>query len=219
MEKSAFNNKLSNLKSFTLQDKVEIQSEKGMYPFSSVLQMMDILSDKAAEIYDWQNRFLPKSRVHLCCPDILDTLLAKVEKIAVGNPDDLKYKQQAEEAKHQEYSYQDNGAFDVIREINSYQDVSFKTAPKSEILSKFLADGNCRTEDFGDYATSSIEDLGKKSISDGSPIETETLAVIFEKQGKFEKAIDIYKKLIVKYPEKSSTFATRISELESKIDK
>jgi tetratricopeptide (TPR) repeat protein len=47
-------------------------------------------------------------------------------------------------------------------------------------------------------------------------LETETLAVVFEKQGKFDRAIAIYEKLISRNPEKSSTFAARIEELNLK---
>ena len=46
---------------------------------------------------------------------------------------------------------------------------------------------------------------------------TETLARIFVKQEKYERAIDAYRKLQLKYPEKSDYFAALISEINSKI--
>jgi len=39
------------------------------------------------------------------------------------------------------------------------------------------------------------------------------MAVLFEKQGHIKKAIKIYEKLILIYPEKNTYFAARISEL------
>jgi ABC-type Zn uptake system ZnuABC Zn-binding protein ZnuA len=39
------------------------------------------------------------------------------------------------------------------------------------------------------------------------------------KQGKHEKAIDIYKKLIWKFPQKKAYFATQIEELKKKLKK
>ncbi len=105
-----------------------------------------------------------------------------------------------------------------MKEINAYQEVSFKTAPKSVILSKFLESGNCTPDDFAAANTASVEDLGKKSVREDDSLDTETLAIVCEKQGKFERAISIYEKLIVKYPEKSSTFAIRIAELKTKIE-
>ncbi|MBI1221518.1 MAG: hypothetical protein GC180_02850 [Bacteroidetes bacterium] len=47
---------------------------------------------------------------------------------------------------------------------------------------------------------------------------TETMAKIFVKQEKFERAIDAYEKLQLKYPQKSNYFAALIEELKSKID-
>jgi tetratricopeptide (TPR) repeat protein len=64
----------------------------------------------------------------------------------------------------------------------------------------------------------SVEVLGKKSIREDESLDTETLAVVLEKQGKYDRAIGVYEKLIAKYPEKSSTFAIRISELKIKMD-
>lgn len=52
--------------------------------------------------------------------------------------------------------------------------------------------------------------------ADNDDILTETLARIYIKQGQFDKAINIFRKLGLKYPEKSSYFASRINELENK---
>jgi hypothetical protein len=45
-------------------------------------------------------------------------------------------------------------------------------------------------------------------------VVSETLARIFVKQGKLEKARDIYKKLIWKYPQKKAYFAAQIKDLK-----
>lgn len=47
-------------------------------------------------------------------------------------------------------------------------------------------------------------------------IATETLAKIYADQKKYSKAIETYKSLSLKYPEKSSFFADQINELEKK---
>ena len=47
----------------------------------------------------------------------------------------------------------------------------------------------------------------------GGGIETEAFAKILVRQGKTDKAIDIYQKLILKKPEKKDYFAKKLSEL------
>lgn len=60
-----------------------------------------------------------------------------------------------------------------------------------------------------------IEDLADKSLLKEEDFETETLAKLMAKQGKVKKAEDIYKKLSLKFPEKSAYFATQIEKLKS----
>lgn len=58
------------------------------------------------------------------------------------------------------------------------------------------------------------EDLTKRTISAaGGGLVTESFAKILEKQGKIDKACEIYRKLMVKNPEKKAYFAAKISEL------
>ncbi|SOD79133.1 hypothetical protein [Spirosoma fluviale] len=58
------------------------------------------------------------------------------------------------------------------------------------------------------------EDLTKRNKPVSGSLVTESFAKILEKQGKIDKAIEIYKKLIVKNPEKTAYFAAKISELK-----
>lgn len=57
-------------------------------------------------------------------------------------------------------------------------------------------------------------DLSEKSAMFGENIISETLVEILLKQGKKDKAIEVLKKLIWKFPQKKAYFAARIEELK-----
>lgn len=54
----------------------------------------------------------------------------------------------------------------------------------------------------------------ERSSSDNSLLMTETLAKVYLEQKKYQKAIQAYEILILKYPEKSAFFADRISDIK-----
>lgn len=58
--------------------------------------------------------------------------------------------------------------------------------------------------------------IEEESVRENDDILTETLASIYVKQKQYDKAISIFKKLCLKYPEKSGYFATRISDIENR---
>ena len=66
-----------------------------------------------------------------------------------------------------------------------------------------------------------IKDIGHtseniiKSIAEPTHLMTETLAKVYLEQKKYNKAIQAYEILILKYPEKSSFFADRINEIKN----
>ncbi|MGK6350252.1 hypothetical protein [Parapedobacter sp. DT-150] len=61
------------------------------------------------------------------------------------------------------------------------------------------------------------ENKARKSAEDQLTLVTETLAKIYAEQGLYPKAIAVYQKLSLKYPEKSAYFAAQIAELENKL--
>lgn len=60
------------------------------------------------------------------------------------------------------------------------------------------------------------ENKARRSSEDQLTLVSETLANIYESQGLYPKAIEVFNKLILLNPEKKSYFASRIEEIESK---
>lgn len=221
MTKDTFFEYVSNPLRFSLQDRLDIHNERMSYPFCAVLQVLDLLSDKATSGTNFNPQMV--SRVSVQVPESA-ALTARLEKTALKTDDSASeaearhLKEKIEAAKNKEMGFTASGEIDILDEINSFQDISFKTAPKSVILEKFLDPNTQKAPQNRPERHLTIDELGKKSNSDSNGLTTETLAIILEKQGKFEKAIEIYEKLMHQNPEKNSIFAVRISELKNKLE-
>ncbi len=59
------------------------------------------------------------------------------------------------------------------------------------------------------------EDLSEESTTEAPDLATETLANVYLKQGKMEKALEIFERLCLKFPEKSSYFAKKILDIKN----
>ena len=99
--------------------------------------------------------------------------------------------------------------------MSNLKSLSKLTAPKSVILSKFLQVGPENDNAQAPEEVQKKDYSDKKSLTANVSLGTETLAVILEKQGRYDKALAIYKNLLSNNPEKSSIFAPRIQKLES----
>ncbi|HON71461.1 MAG TPA: hypothetical protein P5139_04330 [Tenuifilum sp.] len=64
------------------------------------------------------------------------------------------------------------------------------------------------------YDTGEVVDISVNSVIEPDELATETLAEIYALQGYIDKAISVYEKLRLKYPEKSSYFADQIQKLK-----
>ncbi len=61
--------------------------------------------------------------------------------------------------------------------------------------------------------------VAKQSLDDTAGLVTETLARIHEQQGNYAKAIETYRRLALKYPDKSAYFAGLSKALEARLNK
>jgi len=87
-----------------------------------------------------------------------------------------------------------------------------------ELVDRFIS-ANPKIEprkETGDYEH---EDISASSSEESPHLVSETLANIYISQGYYSKAISIYERLCLKYPEKSSYFATQIEKIKEILSK
>jgi len=87
-----------------------------------------------------------------------------------------------------------------------------KKLSRKELIDKFILENPSISRPKAEFYNPIS--VAQNSIIDQENIVSETLAKIYEKQGYFEKAISIYEKLRLKYPEKSRYFAAQIERLK-----
>ncbi len=104
---------------------------------------------------------------------------------------------------------------DRIREIEAEKEKKkattvSKTRSKEEIIDSFIRNEPSISAPKNTFYNP--VEYAKRSVVDEENIVSETLANIYLDQGHYEKAIHIYEKLILKFPEKSSYFASLIEK-------
>lgn len=105
-----------------------------------------------------------------------------------------------------------------VSSVSDLNEGSIVTSNFNELIDKFLTTPQSIKKriipPFEDELNNEQQELIQQSVSENDEIITETLASIFVKQKKYVKAIDAFKKLSIKYPEKSIYFAARIKDVE-----
>ncbi|MFC6876293.1 tetratricopeptide repeat protein [Flavobacterium myungsuense] len=92
-------------------------------------------------------------------------------------------------------------------------ELNFEKQKKNELIDKFIETNPKIPAIKHDSQVNTI--VFEPSISNNSYLMTETLARVYLEQKKYQKAIQAYQILILKYPEKSSFFADRILDIKN----
>jgi tetratricopeptide (TPR) repeat protein len=103
-------------------------------------------------------------------------------------------------------------------EHSDYVEKNSKKQLQTELIDKFII-ANPRIEPNREKVDQNAEDISKPLVEERGGFVTETLARIYINQGYYSKAIDIYEKLSLKFPEKSSYFASQIEKVKEYIKK
>lgn len=106
----------------------------------------------------------------------------------------------------------------VMPEDETVKALPTKKALQSELIDKFIL-ANPRIEPGIIKDTLPVEDISQPSVEENDGLLTETLAKIYTKQGYYSRAIDIYEKLSLKFPEKSGYFVSQIEKIKELIKK
>jgi len=138
------------------------------------------------------------------------------EKLEIGKPLDF-----SKEEKHSFQEWLQLSSFKPIErdEITvatekpeEISEIDQEKKKKLEIIDKFI-EANPKISPVKN--TSPISLVSERNSQDNSYLMTETLAKVYLEQKKYQKAIQAYEILILKYPEKSHFFADRILDIKT----
>lgn len=143
--------------------------------------------------------------------EIIETIQKVAElseaKLEIGTPLDFSINE-----KHSFQEWLQLSRFKLIDRSHSDENQSledFDKKKKLELIDKFLQ----TNPKIPPISKEEPHPLPQPTIEDKSYLMTETLARVYLEQKKYSRAIQAYEILILKYPEKSSFFADRISEI------
>lgn len=112
----------------------------------------------------------------------------------------------------------DEEEFNTMQEARAREESRSRKEVQNELIDRFII-ANPRIEPSREKSDQLLEDLSSASSEISGTYVTDTLAQIYIHQGYYSRAIEIYEKLCLKYPEKSSYFAAQIEKVKELLKK
>jgi tetratricopeptide (TPR) repeat protein len=194
--------------------------QKGLYD-KKILELLDI-SVSGYEVIKPEIRLEPKINTleQSILTTIKGTLTAEEESTTKSAEENLEIGKPLGFSKNEKHSFQEwlqlSRTQPIVREKESENQSKTNSLDedkkkKLELIDKFI-EASPKISPIKQSSESSFSiDLNK---TDNSYLMTETLARVYLEQKKYQKAIQAYEILILKYPEKSSFFADRITDIK-----
>ena len=175
--------------------------------FNDILEKNAILIYNRSILMNWINKKIEiKSNGTKNKNNVNEIIIAKKPKIK-----NEKFK--SNNSKLRKLSFTEWITISHNNSLNHLQVNHEKNNDKWILINSFIEnDNNLIKIDKG--SSTSLIDLGSENNFSDEELMTETLAKIFIKQEKFDKALQAYKILSLKYPEKNSLFAIQIEHIK-----
>lgn len=176
----------------------------------------EAITDQAVKLYPYSSILLQAHLIQLKATNS-NLLVKSIQQHAlqISNRAQLKNQLQATEVTvpidttSQKSIGKESSAFS-IDELQELPELTRNENEKDKAIENFLA----KAQEIGPIQPKDSNKQNPPTLQSELDLVSETLAQIFVKQGNFQKAIEIYTKLTLKYPEKRDYFAALIKKLK-----
>ncbi len=207
------------------ENEIETTNNKQVIENNISEEITNELSANVAKVQDDKSNNLNDKK------SIADEIIKKVEQIKSSKfsnegvnrttDDNLNAKKELinEISKREELLTFDQWLQNISKRESNSTNKTQATKNESDVINEFLSKAD-NLERIKPIQDANQLDLTENLIQpEELEFVSENLAQLYYKQGYYEKALKIYEKLFLKYPEKSIYFASLIQEIKQKIDK